>query len=71
MKSYDLSEHQWSVVKSILSLLEGLIRLPEHYLVKDTVHCHSASLFFSLCDTVKPDKNDNPVLSAIKQKFTK
>ena len=27
MKSYELGEHQWSVVKSILSLLEGVDRV--------------------------------------------
>lgn len=33
-KLYDLSEHQWSVVKSILNFLDGLIRLPQHNLMK-------------------------------------
>jgi len=41
VKSYDLSDHQWSVVKSIL---RESIRLLKYYLVNVTLHCHGAYL---------------------------
>ena len=71
MKSYELSEHQWSVVKSILSLLEGVDQVTttlsgERY----STLSWCLPLLFGLRDTAKPDKNDNTVLSAIKRKFT-
>ena len=71
MKSYDLSDHQWSVVKSILNLLEGVDQVTitlsgERY----STLSWCLPLLFGLRDTAKPDKNDNTVLSAIKRKFT-
>ena len=70
-KSYYLTDHQWSVVKSILSLLEGVDQVTttlsgERY---STVSW-CLPLLFGLRDTAKPDRNDNTVLSAIKRKLT-
>ena len=71
MKSYILSDHQWSIMKSILSLLEGVDQVTTA-LSGERYSTLSWCLFllFGLRDTAKPDKNDNTVLSAIKQKFT-
>ena len=68
VKSYDLSDHQWSVVKSILSLLKGVGQCTktlsgEHY---STLSC---PLLFGLQETSKFDRSDNNVLSAIKKKL--
>ena len=70
-KSYDLTDHQWSVVKSILSLLEGVDQVTttlsgERY----STLSWCLPLLFGLRDTAKPDRNDNTVLFAIKQKLT-
>ena len=69
MKSYILSDHQQIVMKSILSLLEGIDQvtatLPgEKY--STLPWCTCLPLLFGLCDTIKPNKNDNAFLSAIK-----
>jgi len=69
VKSYDLSDHQWSVVKSILSLLEGVDQVAktlsgERY---STLSWCLPSLFV-LGEVSKYDRNDNNVLSAIKKK---
>ena len=71
MKSYTLSDHQWSIMKSILSLLEGVDQVittlsGERY----STLSWCLPLLFGLRDTAKPDKSDNTVLSAIKRKFT-
>ena len=71
MKLYDLSDHQWSVVKNILNLLEEVDQVTttlsgERY----STLSWCLPLLFGLRDTAKPDKNDNAVLSAIKRKFT-
>ena len=67
MKSYTLSDHQWSIMKSILSLLEGVDRVTttlsgERY----STLSWCLPLLFGLRDTAKPDKSHNTVLSAIK-----
>ena len=72
MKLYNFSEYQWSVVKSILGLLEGIDQVTttlsgERY----SMLSWCLPLLFSLHDTAKPDKKNDTVLSAIKQKFTK
>ena len=71
-KLYDLSEHQWSVVKSILSLFEGVDQVittlcGERY---STLSWY-LRLLFRLCETAQPDKNDNTILFGIKRKLTK
>ena len=70
MKSYTLSDHQWSIMKSILSLLEGVYQVittlsGERY----PTLSWCLLLLLGLSHTAKPDKNDNTVLPAIKQKF--
>ena len=68
MKWYDLSKHQWSVVKSILSLLLEWVDQVTTTLSGKRYSTLSwyLPLLFGLRDTAKPDKNDNTVLSAIK-----
>ena len=67
MKSYDLSEHRWSVVRSILKLLEGVDQVTTTLSgEKYSMLSWCLPLLFGLCDTAKPDKNDNTVSSAIK-----
>jgi len=71
VKSYDLSDHQWSVVKSILSLLEGVDQVTktlsgERY----STLSWCLPLLFGLRETSKSDRSDNNVLSAIKKKLT-
>jgi len=68
VKSYDLSDHQWSVVKSILSLLEGVDQVTktlsgERY----STFSWCLPLLFGLRDTSKSERSDNNVLSAIKK----
>ena len=58
-------------MKSILSVLEGIDQVTtilsgERY--STLLWC--LPLLFGLCDTVKPDRNDNTDLSAIKRKLT-
>ena len=66
-KSYDLTDHQWSVVKSILSVLEGVDQVTtilsgERY----STLSWCLPLLFGLRDAAKIDRNDNTDLSAIK-----
>ena len=70
-KSYDLTEHQWSVTKSILNLLEAVDQVTTTLsgeIYSTLSWC--LPLLFRLQEAAKPDKNDNTILSGIKQKFT-
>ena len=62
MKSYTLSDHQWSIMKRILSLLEGVNQVTTTLSGERYSLSWCLPLLFGLHDTAKPDNSDNTVL---------
>jgi len=60
IKMYDLTDHQWSVVKSILSLLEAVDQVTTTLSgEKYSTLSWCLPLLFGLCEEAKPNENDN------------